>query len=71
MRIQIDENMCVGHGRCYSVAPDLLTDDEEGFVAERGEPFEVAAEFEDQARDAVGACPEGAIRIFTEAPAHA
>ena len=37
MFLSIDADKCMGHGRCYSVAPDLLTDDEEGFVAQRGQ----------------------------------
>ena len=27
-RIHLDDELCTGHGRCYAVAPDLLTDDE-------------------------------------------
>lgn len=28
--IQIDETLCQGHGRCYSLAPDLFESDEVG-----------------------------------------
>ena len=38
MKLTIDAGMCTGHGRCYTLAPDLLTYDDEGFVAERGAP---------------------------------
>ena len=63
MRLTIVAEMCTGHGRCYTLAPDLLSYDDEGFVAERGHPFEVPAGMEDAAREAAMSCPEGAIRI--------
>ncbi len=36
MKLTVDADRCMGHGRCYTVAPDLLTYDEEGFVTIRG-----------------------------------
>lgn len=63
MFLSIDADRCMGHGRCYTVAPDLLSDDEEGFVAQRGQTVEIPAELAGQAQDAVDACPEGAIGI--------
>ena len=33
MKLTIDAAMCTGHGRCYTLAPDLLTYDDEGFVS--------------------------------------
>ncbi|MCQ0013655.1 ferredoxin [Actinomadura madurae] len=41
----------------------LLSDDEEGFVAQRGQAFEVPDGMLDEARDAADACPEGAISL--------
>lgn len=32
--LSVDESRCTGHGRCYSVAPKLLSDDDEGFPPE-------------------------------------
>ena len=32
MKLTIDAAMCTGHGRCYTLAPDLLSYDDEGFV---------------------------------------
>lgn len=60
MRIEIDVETCTGHGRCYTVAPDLFEPDDEG----RGVVLraEVPAEFEPQARSAVASCPERAVR---------
>lgn len=71
MYIAIDGDKCMGHGRCYSVAPDLLSDDEEGFVAQRGSCWQIPADQVDQARDAADACPEGAIAVTESRPAHA
>jgi ferredoxin len=62
MRLTIDGAMCTGHGRCYTLAPQLLTYDDEGFVVERG-VVEVPAGQEDAARAAALGCPEGAIAI--------
>ena len=71
MFIEIDGAKCMGHGRCYAVAPDLLSDDDEGFVAERGTSWEVPADLLDQAQEAADACPEGAIGVTATAPADA
>jgi ferredoxin len=30
MRVRVDDAKCVGHGRCYVLAPDVFTDDERG-----------------------------------------
>lgn len=39
----------------------LLTYDDEGFVAQKGQTIEVPAGMEDAAREAALSCPEGAI----------
>lgn len=69
MFISIDAAKCMGHGRCYSVAPDLLTDDDEGFVAERGSCWKLPEDQVAAAQDAADACPEGAITVLETAPA--
>lgn len=71
MFISIDADKCMGHGRCYAVAPDLLTDDEEGFVAERGQCWSIPDDLVGQAEDAADACPEGAIAVLAAAPSDA
>lgn len=63
MKLTIDAEMCTGHGRCYTLAPQLLSDDEEGFVRERGEAVDIPPDHEDAARSAALSCPEGAISI--------
>jgi ferredoxin len=62
MRIQIDSEKCTGHGRCYSVAPEVFDSDESGYGVLLGSP-EVHPEFEELARRARENCPEGAISI--------
>ncbi|MGE3621071.1 MAG: ferredoxin [Acidimicrobiia bacterium] len=63
MKITVDAVLCSGHGRCYSVAPDLLEPDDEGFVSIRGASLDVPVGMEDAARKAAGWCPERAITI--------
>lgn len=71
MFVSIDAAKCMGHGRCYAVADDLLSDDDEGFVAERGQSWEIADDLVGQAREAADACPEGAIALLDTAPSDA
>jgi ferredoxin len=61
--ISIDSAKCMGHGRCYTVAPDLLSDDEEGFVAQSGQTWEVPEGLVPQAQEAAENCPEVAITL--------
>ena len=63
MRLTIDAELCAGHGRCYTMAPDVLGYDDEGFVVERGRTISVSPGQEDAAREAALSCPEGAITI--------
>ncbi len=63
MRLTVSAELCSGHGRCYTVAPDLLTYDDEGFVSVRGQTIDVPAGQEAAAQEAEMACPEGAITI--------
>ena len=41
IKLTVDAELCTGHGRCYTVAPDLLTYDDEGFVTIRGQTIDV------------------------------
>jgi ferredoxin len=63
MRLSVDESRCTGHGRCYSAAPKLLSDDEEGFVTLRGGSMEITDDQVADAEEAVAACPERAIAL--------
>ena len=57
----MDPNLCTGHGRCYSLAPDVYDADEDGYCATRS--VDVAPELEAQALIGVRNCPERAIRV--------
>lgn len=63
MRLTVDGASCMGHGRCYLMAPDLLTDDEEGYVTIRDQTIDVPDDQVEAAEDAAGTCPEQAIRL--------
>ena len=61
MKLTLDRDACMGHGRCYGLAPDLFDADDEGHSillqpdVPRGE--------EKAARDAQESCPEQAIGL--------
>jgi ferredoxin len=61
--LSVDPAKCTGHGRCYTSSPDLLHDDEEGFVAVPGHEMVIPPERLAEARTARGACPERAITL--------
>ncbi len=61
MKLRIDADACTGHGRCYSLAPELFDADEYGHGALLHE--EVPEELAEQARIAVANCPERAISL--------
>ena len=61
MRIEVDQEACTGHGRCWSLAPEVFDADDDGYCATRG--IDVPPELEDQARRAALSCPERAITI--------
>lgn len=67
MRIHVDLARCTGHGRCYTLAPDVFDCDDEGYsILKNGD---VAPEYEAQALAAQNNCPEGAITVTGDAPA--
>jgi ferredoxin len=58
-RLEIDQERCTGHGRCYSLAPSLFDSDEFGHAV-LVPTHEIN---ETDAWTAVQNCPEGAIRF--------
>ena len=61
MKLRLDRERCVGHGRCYVLAPDVYGEDERGHcVLERAE---VPGDLADQARTGAQNCPEGALEV--------
>jgi ferredoxin len=65
VKLQINADLCQGHGRCYDLAPDLFGDDEEGFGQVLGDGI-VPPDLERDARLAVANCPERAIELLEE-----
>jgi ferredoxin len=61
MRIHIDRSLCTGHGRCFSLVPEVFAFDEEGFGVIRLET--ITPDLEAAARRGAGACPERAIAV--------
>jgi ferredoxin len=63
VRVQIDGDVCTGHGRCYAVAPTVFEDDEVGVGV-----VIVTGELSDEERAAadlaVRNCPERAISLI-------
>jgi ferredoxin len=64
MKMTVDGEQCMGHGRCYRLLPDLLTFDDEGYVTIRDQTIEVPADQRELAEEAEGTCPEAAISLL-------
>ena len=60
-RVRLDASLCVGHGRCYVLAPDVFGEDDRGHCVLTLE--DVSGELADQARLGEQNCPEHAIRV--------
>jgi ferredoxin len=61
VKIVLDAERCTGHGRCYSLAPELFDSDDEGHSVVLAN--EVPQDLEGQARLAAENCPETCISI--------
>ncbi|WP_068432426.1 ferredoxin [Piscicoccus intestinalis] len=62
MRIEADTEVCIGAGQCVMTAPELFDQSDDDGVVIVLEP-EPGPEFATQAREAVGLCPSGALRL--------
>jgi ferredoxin len=62
VKVAIDRDLCMGHGLCYSRAPSLFVDDDEGYGHVLGDGA-VDPGDADAARAAVANCPEEAISL--------
>jgi ferredoxin len=60
MKVAIDSGICAGHGLCYMHAPNVFTDDDQGYGTVIGDGV-VPPEEAEAARGAVANCPERAI----------
>jgi ferredoxin len=61
MRVRVDREKCVGHGRCYALAPEVYADDERGHCIAPADP--IPREQEPRARLGAENCPERAISV--------
>jgi ferredoxin len=61
VKITVDPERCTGHGRCYSLAPDLFEPDDAGHSVVIAET--VSPDLEARARLAAENCPEHAISV--------
>jgi ferredoxin len=66
MKLTVSDELCMGHGRCYSLAENLLQYDDDGYVTARGQLVDVPADQTDDARNAAGSCPERAIQLLED-----
>ncbi len=66
-RITIDTGRCSGHGRCYTLAPDVFDPDDEGFPVLLAETVTDDSPHLRDVQAAVDGCPERAISMETEA----
>jgi ferredoxin len=61
IRVGVDADRCVGHGRCYTLAPEIFDVDDVGHSIVLAE--EASGDLEARAADAEKNCPEGAITL--------
>jgi ferredoxin len=61
VRVHVDSEACTGHGRCYSLSPDVFSADDAGHCVLL--VTDVPPELEEQARVGVRNCPEQAITV--------
>lgn len=64
MKLIVHSDKCVGHGRCYSVAPGLISDDDDGYASVLDEAVLLEADQIAAAREAVIACPQQAVELL-------
>lgn len=61
MRVKVDTELCVGHGRCYVLAPDVFAADDFGHCEVLLSMVDGA--LAEQARIGAENCPERAITV--------
>lgn len=62
MKIRLDAEACVGHGRCYALAPDVFDADDRGHCLVKIDG-EVPSDLEVAARTGAENCPEDALTV--------
>lgn len=59
MKVKVNKDACIGCGACAAICDEVFEINDEGLSEAKTE--EVAADLEQQVRDAVDSCPTGAI----------
>jgi ferredoxin len=62
VKVRIDARLCQGHGRCYDLAAEVFTDDDEGYGQVIGDGVVAQPREADALRAALN-CPERAIAL--------
>lgn len=62
MRVEVDPNICAGHGQCNAVAPQVYDLDDGGYCLIHNS--EVPLELETAAQEGALACPVQAITVI-------
>jgi ferredoxin len=60
MKVVIDDDRCGGHGVCVGLCPNVFELTDDGYA--EASTDEIPGEYEDAVREAIGACPEHAIK---------
>jgi ferredoxin len=66
MRIRVNPNLCQGHNRCFSLAPELFAVDDFGLATALNDG-QVAPGMEEKAQLCIDNCPEFAITVIDDA----
>ncbi len=61
MKIEVNQDACIGCGACAAICPDVFELNDEGLSVAKKK--EVPKEKEEEARDAADSCPTGAIEV--------
>jgi ferredoxin len=64
--VVLDDAACVGHGRCYALAPEVYDADDDGHCVLRFPSGPVPAEHEAGARLGAANCPEQALTVVED-----
>jgi ferredoxin len=61
MKVHVDNERCQGHGRCYTLAPDVFESDDDGYG--RTISGDIGLELQASAETGRASCPERAITV--------
>lgn len=59
MKVEVNQDACIGCGACAAICPDVFEIDDAGLSTVKVE--EVSKNLEEDTKDAVESCPTGAI----------